>query len=434
MTDLNQMSLPTARQSLKKDTVYVYIGHFLKYLSPLILIPYFSRVLGPEGYGQVLAAIALMSMVGVVLNYGFFFSGIRDMASARSDRERGRILGQQTFGRVLLLPIALAVGVLGTYYSPSLRANIWFGVFATLLGFLYGFGFSWLFQGLRQFKKAILLEAIVYPLNVVFALLFVRKAEDGLYVLISLFVAVTISMLISLFYVRKEVSIFEGSFHSGAVEIKQTTILFITSMNATLLTVGSTYVLSMMATPEQVGYYGSAEKFVTVAVGLLNPIGQVLMPTISKLHKERAGHTLTLVKKGILLELAYGLAGPLAGFTIAPFFLVLVLGEKFLPSVGLFQALVMILPFAALKHALFFYVLVPLRKENHYLMVSLLNVAASLAFAFFLVPRIGAMGMAYARVLAEVAATFFLLGTLWRHGVIQKLRQCHAPQEEKAAP
>jgi len=411
-----------AHSSIGGDTIYVYIGHILKYLSPLILIPYFSRTLGPAGYGEFLAAIALMTIVGVIVNFGFLYSGVREMAGARSDIERAQILGRQTYARLLLMPVGILVGVIGTVVSPILSANIWYGVLATALGLMYGFAFSWFFQGLRKFRIAIFLEAIVYPVNILLALLLVRTPQDGVRALLALFIAVLCSMVVSVAVVRKHVSVIVGGFREGLLEIRNSAVFFATSMSATLLTVGSTYVLGVMATSEQVGYYGSAEKLIIVAVGLVNPIAQVFMPVITSLHKEKSPKTFGLIKKGIMIEVAYGLACPLFGLLFSSLIIRIILGSGFDKSVFIFKTLLFVIPFSSLTHALNFYVLIPLRKERYYLVVMLTNLTINILLIVILVPRMNAIGMAYARVGAEAVAMLFLLCLLWNKKLTTQLR------------
>src|ERR1700733_10704870 len=116
------------QSSLKKDAAYVYMGFLLRYASLLILIPYYSHVLGPENYGQVLAAMSLMGIVWLVVNFGFSIPGIRGLASAQNQIEQSRTLSRQLFGRLLMIPFGVMVGVIGTLASHMLAAHIWFGV------------------------------------------------------------------------------------------------------------------------------------------------------------------------------------------------------------------------------------------------------------------------------------------------------------------
>lgn len=407
--------------SLKRDALCVYVAHFLKYLGPLILVPYFSRVLGPVAYGQVLAAISLMTIVCMVVNYGFVFSGVRDIASASTDGERGRIVGKQMYGRILLVPIALAVGAIGTYCSPVLWQDPWFGVWATLTGLTAGFNLSWFFQGIRRFKTAVILEAIVYPVNILIVLLSVRGEGDGLSAMVAIFVANVVSLLASAAIARREIAKTKITLRDGVKEIRDTTVFFITSMNGVIMTAGATYLLSIMASSEQVGYYGTAEKFITVAIALLNPIGQVLMPTITRLHANAPEQAFRLAGKGIMAETAYGILGPCVGVLLAPFAIPVILGQAFTQSVPVFQVMICALPFIAIKHAMILYLLIPMRKEKYFMVSSLLNVSLMLAAVAVFVPSQGAMGMVWARMGAECATALFMIALVYKIGLAQKV-------------
>lgn len=416
------------KQSLKKDTSLVYVGYALRFLSQIILVPFYGRILGPASYGQILAALSLMAIVSVVVSYGFSMSGVRSIAFSTTRKERSDILSRQTFGRLLLVPVGILIGIGGTFFSPVLSGNPWFGILGTILGLLTAFGPLWLFQGLRKFRTSILLEAMAYPINIALILTFVRNPEDGLNALLALVFSNVVCLAAAYFYACKTADIRLPSLREGWAEIKEATVFFLTSFSFTLLTTGSTYILSIMVSAAEVGYYGGAEKFVTFGIFFLNPLGQVLMPTISNLHKNNANAAFRVARKGLALEMGYGLLAPLAGTLLAPFLIPLILGKSFGPSVPLFQIMMWIYPFAAFKHAAVLYLLVPLKKEKYYLAISLMNVVVNLSAALALVPLYGPTGMAYARVSGEVVATLVLLVILGRLNLLASVFRRHPLQ------
>ena len=185
---------PPPKSTLKKDAAFVYAGYLLRYLSLFILIPYYGRVLGPANYGKVLAAMSVMNIVWMVVNYGFSTTGAREMASTHGRAERGRVFGRQITARFILLPVGIAIGAVGTLWSPILSANIWFGVLATLHGVLAAFNLGWFFQGVRRFRTGMAVEVLSYPTTVIFVLLLVHTADDG----VNVFVALVLSSIICL--------------------------------------------------------------------------------------------------------------------------------------------------------------------------------------------------------------------------------------------
>lgn len=67
--------------SIRYALAFVYGGYFFRYLYLLILIPFFGRILGPAECGKVLAAMSLVNVVWLAVEYGFPMVGARDVAS-----------------------------------------------------------------------------------------------------------------------------------------------------------------------------------------------------------------------------------------------------------------------------------------------------------------------------------------------------------------
>jgi len=404
--------------SLKKDTIFVYIGYVLRYLGLFILIPYYSRVLGPDIYGQVLAATSLMAIVMAIVSFGFSFSGARDLASAKTQEIKDKIFSSHLLGRALLLPIAIIIGLIGTYISPVLSGNISFGIMAILIGIINAYNFGWLFQGVRKFKVSILIDTLFYPLNIIIALTLVQGPDDGFWALFSLLTAGIICLIAAYIVSRKYVSFTLCKITDGLKEIKGSTILFLSSMSFTILTSGAAYILSTFASETEVGYFGTAEKFVALALNLLIPMGQILMPTVSNLYTENKAKAQKLARKGVLLESLYGFAAPIIGICLAPILIPLILGDEFEKSVLIFQVMICCLPFAAFKHATALYILIPLKKDKYYLLCSLVNVVTNLVIAFTVAPIWGGLGMAVARVISELFASIVMLIILRKLGLL----------------
>lgn len=402
------MNKTVSTRQVNRDAAFVYGGYFLRYLSLIVLLPFYSRVLGPTGYGKVLAAMSLVSIVWLVVNYGFSITGARDLASTDGAEDRGRMYSRHFLARLLMVPAGFAVGAIGTAVSPILAADPLYGILATLLGTLEAFNLGWFFQGLRRFRTSISLEASSYPLNLALVLVMVRHGDDGIYVLVSLLMSVAAVLAASYYIAGKDASLSWRPLREGWAEIKGSTIIFIQGVNSVLTTAGATYVLSILSTPEEVSYFGTAERFVAVGLSLLGPAGQVLMPTIANLHLESRSEAFQLARKALGLEALFGLVALIGGVTLAPLVLPFVLGDKFQHSVLLLQILVCLMPFAAITHALGLYLLVPLRRENLLIVAISIGTLVNLVLGIVGAQAWDSIGMAVARVASEVVAAILL--------------------------
>lgn len=108
----------------RADFFFVYLAYTLRYLYLLLLIPFYGRVLGVEGYGVVLAAMSLMTIAWRFVEWGFATIGMREMATATPDRF-GVLMGHHLSARLLLTVAAILGGAAAIMLSPYWRPIRW---------------------------------------------------------------------------------------------------------------------------------------------------------------------------------------------------------------------------------------------------------------------------------------------------------------------
>ena len=412
--------IPSTRVSL----AVVYAGYSLRYLSLLILIPYYSHVLGSSEYGKVLGAMSLFNVVWAVSNYGFSPVGARNVATVHSDaaalcREFGRHLS----GRLRTGAVGLLIGVVGTMLSPLLREEPALGVLATLAGVVAGFNLGWFYQGVQRYTVSIGIEVLALLLNVLFVLNLVKSPSDGSIVLASLLVSGLASTIVAYVIALRRI----GKPVLGGAEslIREATPLFLLGGISNLTMQSSTYLLSFFVPAQQVGWFGSAERLAAAILGLFAPAGQVMVGTVSSRLRHEAGSLegYKLMARGVVGLMLVGLAALLGTLIFAPWVVPHLLGTGFGPSVGLLQTLAIMLPFSALTQSIGMYVLVPLRKETTAVRISLVGVALHLAILLAFAGHYGASAAAWARVSGEVFTGLMLVYFLPASGLLTQMRQ-----------
>ena len=71
--------MKTKQGVLFQNTLMLYILTFSNYLFNFISVPYQTRLFGPEVYGELGFAQALMAYVQMVLDFGFILSSTEDV-------------------------------------------------------------------------------------------------------------------------------------------------------------------------------------------------------------------------------------------------------------------------------------------------------------------------------------------------------------------
>ncbi|MBS7458544.1 oligosaccharide flippase family protein [Coralloluteibacterium stylophorae] len=407
----------------RRALAFVYAGYLLRYGYLLVLVPFYGRVLGADEYGRLLAAMSLMQVVWLLVEFGFAIVGARDTAAAGSRAEEARILGQQLAARLLLVPAGMAVGVIGTLLSPVLLAEPILGVLATFSGIVASFNLGWHFQGLHRFRTSVSLEVLGFAINLPLILLLVDGAGDAVLVMQILLFSGLVCSAVAYAVAIGRLGAASIRLHRPVTLIRGSMALFASNGLNLLMSSSATVLLSMFAPAQTVGWYGAAERLVTVALGLLQPAKQVLVATLSRLVTHPDGETRSwhVMRRSVLAINLFGLALMLGTWLVAGSVVPLILGPGFEPTIRLLRMLAVLFPLAAFCESMAGYVLIPLREDLHVSASSLVGAAATVALLAALVPFHAESGAVVARVIGYAAMACMLLGALYRRRLLRPL-------------
>uniref|UniRef100_E1TK84 Polysaccharide biosynthesis protein n=2 Tax=Pseudomonadota TaxID=1224 RepID=E1TK84_BURSG len=389
---------------------FVYGGYLMRYVYLIIVVPFYGRILGVAEYGRVLASMSLMNVIWMLVSYGFSLVGMREVAKAQSAKECNAIYSLHVSARLILAVLGGCIGVIATLCSPTLSERPLIGILATLLGIVSAMNLGWLFQGRQRFRTPIMIEVFGFAVSLVLVLSLVRVPADSVWVLASLLIAGVASSIISYGITTSQLGLPRLTVQGVMPLIRGSTMLFCYSSGSVVLTASSTYLLTLLSTPDQVGYFGAAERFATIALSLMGPASQVFVPTISRqlAHGDKEGAHAT-TRRGAALLLGYGLLVFCGAIVLPPVLLPLILGAEFEPAARILQCFAWMFPFVAFNEFVAFYVIVPRKKDRLLAFAGLASGAFNLAAALILAPRFGAMGMAFARVFGEATLAVILM-------------------------
>jgi O-antigen/teichoic acid export membrane protein len=399
------------RPANAKVIAFVYGGYLMRYVYLLIVVPLYGRILGVAEYGRVLASMSLMNVIWMLVGYGFTFVGMRDVSKAHSAAECNSIYSLHVSARLLMGLLGACIGVVGTMSSPVLSERPVIGLLATVLGIVSALNLGWLFQGRHHFRTPIMIEVFGFALSLVLVLNLVKGPDDAVWVLASLLIAGVTSSIISYGLTTYQLGWPRLKLAGVVPLVRSSTMLFCYSSGSVVLTASSTYLLTLLSTPAQVGYFGAAERFAAIALSLMGPASQVFIPTISRqLAQDDKDGAHATTRRGAILLMGYGLLILCGALTLSPFVLPLILGPAFEPSAHVLQIFAWMFPFAAFNVFVAFYVFVPRRKDRLLAIAGAVSGLVNLTVALILAPRYGAVGMASARVVGEATLAMMLLG------------------------
>lgn len=403
---------------VKKQLALVYAGYFFRYVYLLVLIPYYARVLGAEAYGVVVASMTVYTMVWTVQNWGFSGAGSRNIATSSGSLERQQHeLARHMTARLILLPAALLVGALTIYTAPLLRDHMASSIAAMVCGVLAGFNVGWFFQGRMNFNTPIVIEILGFISMLTMVLIFVREPADNELVMPLLLTSTLASTALAYALVRKIVRIGLADFAAGWALIKESFPLFISAGTWALMLNIGTYSLAMLSTPEQVAYFGTAEKVVSTGLALLGPAGQFFVTWFSKMVHESAsqGDVLSRQMQASRWVTAGGAIATVSCLTFVPPVLDFALGSKFVGASEILRLLSPLFLLAAFNHAVAVYLLLPRRLDRIVSMAAAASAVAGVALTVWGASVHGGAGAAVGRIAGEVVYTVILVAYCYQN-------------------
>jgi PST family polysaccharide transporter len=406
---------------LRQNILALSILQALNYVAPLITVPYLVRVLGPENFGLLSFAQALIIYFDVVSAYGFGLSATRAVACCRREPPAlAAVFWRTTYARASLMLASAAVLAVAIAAVPHLRATplLYAAAFLTVVGTVT---FPvWFFQGLEQMRFITFAQASARALSIPALLLCVRHPEDylraaaiqgGVPVLASVFIAPVLWARVPAGLPRPCVS-----------EILQTLKdgwhVFVTQMGMVAGAATTTVVLGFVAGSTAVGYYAAAEKVIRAVTSMLGPVAQALYPHLANLKGRSLDLTLKTMRKSFAWIALLALAASLATFFLAGPVGLLLWGRGFAPSVAVLRCLSP-LPFVlALINILGTQTMLVFEMDALLSRIVLAGAAANLVLAAALSSVFGVLGAAAATVVSGVLISGCLAWSVRRNSVL----------------
>ena len=412
---------------LAKNTGFLYLLSLSSQIVNLALIPFETRVLGSEAYGVIALAVAMSSIITIILDFGFILSATERTVKIVGDaRGLACLLGNVACAKACLaLVVGFVVGVLVLFVQPFsdyrslfLLYYLAYAVNAFLPDFFYRGH-----EDMRVITVRTVMVKVVSALPVFFLL---RDPSDMWVVPALLLVGNAAAVMFSYFDIRKRyrvrpfackasesLSLLRESF---GFFVSRFASVFYQSMNSVLL--GSVY-------PGQaiVGCYGAAEKFLSYSKALSSPVADSLYPYMVRTRNYG------LCIKVLLLAMPFVLSAAVVAWAFAEPICLFAFGKGYEGSAELLRclipAIVVILP----TYVLCFPMLVPMGLSRYANRSNVIGAIVQIALVgiLFATSAFDARSLCLAASASEVSVFLYRLWVVWSH---RSLIRQSAPVEE----
>ncbi|MFM9434987.1 polysaccharide transporter, PST family [Janthinobacterium sp. CG_23.3] len=382
-------------------------------LIPLIELPILARALGQQGYGEIMYALGIAMTAAVFVEFGFSFSAARRVVGANGDRAAlGQLVADVLCAKLML---SAAVGVV-------IAAIMLFGTGATALPshwfiwiamFTVAFGFSpiWYYFGTEKLMLPAMLDFGLRGTGLLLVILTVSTPQHTERVLLIQASIGVLNTLVPTLAMLRQTGIGRFEVGGGWRVLRESWDLFLyKGAQAVMGSVAST-MLGGLGGARAVGTFVPAEKLVRAATGLAGPLLNAAFPHLVRMQSTSQSEA----KKSVgiwLIALALATVAFAATTTVlAPWVVHLAFGPGYTDAVPLLRMLVWIVPMRVCSMAVGILWFIPTGREQLASRVMIMNIGVICLLALWLVPTLGAIGMAAAFFCAEamscVALAYF---------------------------
>ena len=388
--------------SLKKNIIYQVLYEILVILAPLITAPIVSRALGPECSGiysytySIAGYFVLFCMLGIK-NHGSRIIAEKSENQAELNR---------TFSNLLFLHIVISAVVFAVYifYSLEISSNVY--RIYTLLQGMYVlsalFDISWFYIGIEQFKVTVVRNVIIKLLTIVLIVFFVNTKGDLWKYVIIIAGGTLISQIWLWFHLGKYVKFVKPDRDGILENVKPLIILFVPVIAVSLYKMMDKIMIGWVNKTE-LGYYEYAEKIIAIPMSVIEAIGVVMLPRISKMlasgGKEASKHLIqTSMKLNMVLAIAMAFGVASISREFAPVFF----GNEYTACSLLMIGLSVTIPFLSFANVLRKQFMIPMKMDREYTIAVFCGAVVNFVCNFIFIPKLYARGAMIGTIFAEI--------------------------------
>lgn len=405
-----QLIQSSAVSNIKKNAAYNIVLSVSQVLFPVLVFPYVSRVLGPDGMGSIGFVESFTQYFVMLAALGIPVYGVREIARYKHDRKiRSTIFSEIVLIHILTTVILSLVYIL--IFTTIGQLHAYQRLFAISVGIMYVqvFTIEWLFQGMEQFRIVTIRGVFSKLLSIILIYSFVRDENDVAVYYFIIFFSGLLAMLINVYYARDLVAL---SFSNLKIRQHLKPMLFIFSFGLIIhvYTVLDTVILGFIKGDTDVGYYTTAIKLSRVIIMVLTAVTVVTIPSLSKqFYDERHEQIKNLLSKSFSYVSLLSVPLVVGLILYAGEIITLFAGDRFMPATYALQIVAPTIAVIGYSNIFGMQILNPSNNEKFFFSAAVAGMVVSLVVNFALVPRFGFIGTSVAALAAELVVLVLLI-------------------------
>lgn len=394
--------------NIRKNFAYSVSYQILIIILPLITSPYVSRVLGASGLGAYAYTNSISSFVAMFGLLGISNHGSRTVAALGNNKKKRseafwNIWTIQALFTIITL-IAYIIYVI--FFCKTEYQTLFFVEIMVILSTL--FDISWFFFGIEKFKLTATRSSLMTLLSFILIFILVRDKNDIIWYTTILVTGTLISNIILWPCLKSEVNFVKPKIQKILPHLKPAFIMFLPVLGVSIYKRMDKIMLGYMTEVSEVGLYENAEKTITIPMGVIAALGNVMLPKMSYLFanksKEKINwymHKSMEFTSCISSAMAFGIAA------IANCFSPVFFGKEFTATGTLIMILSPTIIFISWASVIKTQYLIPIHRDKEFIISVCLGAITNLMLNTLLIPQAGAKGAAIGTFFAELSVMLY---------------------------
>lgn len=386
---------------IKRNVAYNFIYQVFTYIIPLVTTPYLSRVLGASGVGEYSFAYSVVSYFSLFAVLGLANYGNREISRvSHIDGKR-----KKTFWEIYSMQFLtglIAFMAYNIYAFCLTKPTLIKSVMAIYL-LSSVFDISWFYFGMELFKVTILRNTILKIISCILIFALVKGDGDawiyGSIISISGLLSQVVLWLHIGQYVGRPIISLRGIKNRIVPNVK----LFVPVIAVSIYKIMDKIMLGIYSNNQQVGFYESSERLISIPVCFVTALGTVMLPRVSNMiSKGEKDEAQILTEKSLIISIvsssliAFGMLGVLDEF-IPLFF-----GSGYEECKSILMLLLPSTIFVAQANVIRTQILIPYGQDNIYITAVVFGAVSNLLSNIIFIPKFGAVGASIGTLLSEI--------------------------------
>ncbi len=395
-------------KSIKKNYAYNLAYQLLIAVTPIITIPYLSRILGAGGVGEASFAESIVSYFVLFATLGTTTFGQREISYYQDDIDKRSV----AFFNIFILKFITSLVILIIYITTAIlffKSKIYILFIFNILAIM--FNVTWFFQGLEEFKLIAIRNFICKFLNIVCIFLFVKERTDIYKYCFIISFFTFLSDISILPYLKKRIHFVSMSDIKPFANIATALSLFLPTIAIQIYTVlDKTMIGIITKNTLENGYYEQSTKISKFILAIVASIGTVTAPRIGYYYNKRNYESLNeLLYKSYRFVLMLAIPMALGLFSVASNMIPWFLGYEFEKSIVLTQILSFLIIFIGISNITGIQYMVPTGRQRLLTISVVCGAALNFILNIILIKTYQSVGAAISSIVAECMIAFIQL-------------------------